>query len=88
MTIPTFVDLQGFTVGKKFRESDGVEKRSHSLSLYFYVSHAMEFLDKVRKILRFLVEGLSPWITIGRRDDPVHHGETPDYNGCNWYRKE
>ena len=26
--------------------SGGVEKRSYSLSLYFYVSHAMEFLDK------------------------------------------
>ncbi|KYN16315.1 hypothetical protein ALC57_11433 [Trachymyrmex cornetzi] len=65
-----------------------VEKRSHSLSLHFYVSYAMEFLDKIRKVLRFLAECLSPWIAMGRRDDPVHHGETPDYNGCNWCGRE
>jgi len=38
----------------------GVEKRIYSLSLYFYVFHAMELLDKVRNVLRFLAECLSP----------------------------
>ena len=38
----------------------GIEKRSYSLSLYFYMSHAMELIDKVRKVLRFLTECLSP----------------------------
>ncbi|KYQ47515.1 hypothetical protein ALC60_13462 [Trachymyrmex zeteki] len=60
--------------------SSGVEKRSHSLSLHFYMSHAMEFLDIIEKALRFLAECLSPWIAMGRRDDPVQHGETPDYD--------
>ena len=45
----------------------------------------MEFLDKIRKGLRFLAECLSPWIAIGRQDDSVHY-ETPnyiiDYNWC------
>ena len=59
--------------------SGGVEKRSYSLSLYFYMSHAMELLDKVRKILHFLAECLSSWIEIGRRDDRVHD-ETLDYD--------
>jgi len=31
---------------------------------------------------------LSPWIAMGRQDDSVQHGETPNYNGCNWYRRE
>jgi len=73
MTVPMFVRSARIYRWKKiYREgSGGVEKRSHSLSLYFYVSHAMEFLDKVRKILRFLTECLSSWIAIGRRNDPV-----------------
>jgi len=41
--------------------SGDVEKRNHSLSLHFYVSHTMEFFDKVRKVLRFLAECLTPW---------------------------
>ena len=53
------------------------------LSLHFYMSYAMEFFDKIRKGLRFLVECLSPWIAMGRQDDFLQHGETPDYNGCN-----
>ncbi|KYN29401.1 hypothetical protein ALC57_01151 [Trachymyrmex cornetzi] len=63
--------------------SGGVEISSNSLSLHLYMSYAMEFLDNVGKVLRFPAERLSPWIAMGRRDDPVQHGETPDYNGCN-----
>ena len=40
--------------------------------------HIMEFLDKIRKGLRFLAECLSPWIAMGRQDDSVHY-ETPNY---------
>jgi len=47
------------------------------------MSYAMEFFDKIRKGLHFLVECLSPWIAMGRQDDFLQHGEMPDYNGCN-----
>jgi len=47
----------------------------------------MKLLDKVRKVLCYLIECLSPSIAMGRRDDPVQH-EMPDYNGCNWCEKE
>jgi len=43
----------------------------------------MEFLDKIRKVLRFLSEYLS-WIAMGRRDNTVQHDETPNYDNCNW----
>ena len=86
MTVSTFVNLQGFIVGKKFivKEVAVLRKGFLSLSLHFYMSHAMEFLDKIRKVLCFLAECLSPWIAMERRDDPVQHGETPDYDSCNW----
>jgi len=31
----------------------------------------MELFDKIRKVLYFLAECLSPWIAMGRRDDPI-----------------
>jgi len=55
---------------------------SHYIFTCHGISHAMEFLDKVGKVLRFLAECLSPWIAMGRRDDFVQHGETPNYNSC------
>ena len=55
-----------------YREKSGdVEKRSHSLS-HFHMSHAMEFLDKIRKELHFLAKCLSPWIAMGRWDNPPY----------------
>jgi len=89
MTIPTFVESARIYHWKKIcrERSGGVEKRSYSLS-YFYMSLAMKLLDKVRKVLRFLAECLSSWIAMGRRDNPVQHDETPDYNSCNWCGKE
>jgi len=53
------------------------------------MSHAMEFLDKIRKELRFLLECAEcvSWIAMGRRDDPVKHDGIPDYNGCNYNNK-
>ena len=49
MTIPTFVDLQRFIVGKKFVVKKVMVLRkgailSHYI-LYFYVSHAMEWVS-------------------------------------------
>jgi len=53
------------------------------------MSHAIEFLDKIREELHFLTEYLSPWIAMGRQDDSVQYvGETPNYNGCNWCGRE
>ena len=71
--------------------SSGIEKRSYSFSLYFYMFHAMEYLDKIQKVLCFLIECLSPWIVMGRRNDPngmIQHGEISDYNGYNRCRRE
>jgi len=51
--------------------SGDVEKRSYCFSLYVYVSHVIEFFDKVRKVLRFLAECLSSWIVMERRNDLV-----------------
>jgi len=50
---------------------EGSWKKELFLSLYFYVSHAMELLDKVRKVLRFLAECLSLWIAMRRRMIPT-----------------
>ena len=59
MTIPMFVykdlSLEKNPQIKICRKGSGsIEKRSYFVSLYFYVSHAMELLDKGRKVLRFL----------------------------------
>jgi len=45
----------------------------------------MEIFDKIRQVLRFLVNCLSLWIATGRWEDPpVLQGETPDYGGYIW----
>ena len=61
-------------------------KESFSLTTFLRVP-CHGFLDKIRKVLCFLAECLSPWIAMGRRDNPVQYSETPDYNGCNWCGK-
>ena len=33
-----------------------------------------EIFDKIRQVLRFLVDRLPPWIAMGGRDDPVQRG--------------
>jgi len=55
-----------------YEGSDGVEKRNHSLITFL---HAMEFLDKIQKGLRFLsvCHGL-------RWEDSIQHDETSNYN--------
>ena len=83
-----FVDLQGFIVGKKFVVKEVAILRKGAILSRFIFTCPIEFLDKVRKVLRFLAECLSPWIAMGRWDDPVQHGETPDYNDCNWCERE
>ena len=86
MTISMFMN-QGFIVKKKFIVKEVAMLRKGAIFSY-YMSHVMKFLDKIRKVLRFLIECLSPWITMGRRDDTVQYGEMPDYDGCNWYGKK
>ena len=34
----------------------------------------MEIFDKIRQVLRFLVECLSPWIAMGGWDGPIQRG--------------
>jgi len=44
----------------------------------------MEIFDKIRQVLRFLVECLSPWIAMGGRDGLVQRDETPNHDSCIW----
>jgi len=69
-------------------EGNGAEKRNYSLSLHFYMPHVMKFLDKIRKVLRFLAECLLLWIAMGKRDNIVPPGEMPDYDSCNWCERK
>jgi len=71
MIIPTFVNLQGFIIGKKFVEKAMLRKGA-ILSYYIFTSHAMKFLDKVLRLLNAYHHGM------GKHDDSVQHGETPD----------
>jgi len=73
MPVPTFVDLQRFIVNKKFiAKKVAVLKQACSHALRFYESCAMEIFDKIRQVLRFLVECLSPRIAM---DGMVPHNE-------------
>jgi len=66
MVAPIFVDLQGFTVGRKFVVKKNVEKKDHCLTLHFCKPCIMESLYKIRKVLCFLVDCKSLWITMRR----------------------
>jgi len=44
-------------------------------------SRAIEIFDKIRQVLRFLIDYLS-WIAMGGRDNPVQRDEMPDYDSC------
>jgi len=77
MTIPTFVDLQGFIlailfIGKKFIVKElAVLRKGAILSHYIFTCPmSWNFLTKSEKYC-FLVECLLPWIVMGRRDDIV-----------------
>jgi len=78
--VPTFADLQGFIVNKKFivKEVTEVLKQGTILTHYIFI-RVMEIFDKIRQVLHFLVECLSPWIAMGRQDSFVQRGETPDH---------
>jgi len=84
MVAPTFIDLQRFTVGRKFVVKENVEKKDHCLTLHFCKPCTMESPYKIRKVLFFLIDCKSLWIAMRRPDGPVfiHFGETIDYNGC------
>ncbi|KYM83279.1 hypothetical protein ALC53_06242 [Atta colombica] len=54
--VPTFVDLQGFIVNKKFIVKEvAVLKQGTVLTHYIFTS-PVEIFNKIRQILRFLVE--------------------------------
>jgi len=76
-----FMDLQGFIVNKKFVKEVAVLKQG-THTIHFYESRVMEIFDKIRQVLRFLIECLSSWITVGGRNGPVQRGETPDHDSC------
>jgi len=80
MSVPTFVDLQGFIVNKKFIvKKVAVLKQGTVLTHYIFTS-PMEIFDKIRQVLRFLVECLSLWIAMGGRDGFVQRGEMSDHD--------
>ena len=58
MTIPTFIDLQGFIDGKKFVMKE-VAVRKGAILFHYIFTCTIELLDKVRKVLRFLAKCLS-----------------------------
>jgi len=68
MVIPTFVDLQGFIVRGRFVVKEVAMLRKGTISTHYIFANpgAME-VDKIQKVLRFLVDCLSPWIAMGRR---------------------
>jgi len=67
-----FVDLQEFFVNNKFIVKEvAVLKQGTILTHYIFTSPVMEIFDKIRQVLRFLVECLSPWIAVGGRNGPV-----------------
>jgi len=77
MIIPTFIDLQGFVVNKKFIVKEvAVLKQGTVLTHYNFTSPVPW---KIQQILRFLVECLSSWIAMEGQDGPVQRGETPDH---------
>jgi len=53
-----FVDLQGFVIDKRFIVKE-VAVRRGTILIHYIFSHIMAFSDKIRQILRFLVEYLS-----------------------------
>jgi len=60
----------------------GAEKGKRSLPLHFCKPPFVEFTYKMRKVLRFLIDCESSWIAMGSWDDPIEHGETSYYIGC------
>jgi len=76
------VNLQGFIINKKFIVKEVAVLKQETVLTHFYESRVMEIFDKIRQVLRFLVECLSPWIAMGERDIPVQRGETPDHDSC------
>jgi len=74
MIISTFVDLQGFIVGKKFIMKEVAALRKGAILSHFCMPHVMEFLDKIRKILHFLKSAYHHGLQW--EDGMIQHGET------------
>ena len=71
MTILMFVDLQEFIVEKRFIVKEVVMLKQGTLLIHYIFTSSVEIFDEVRQVLCFLVECLSPWITMRGRDGPV-----------------
>ena len=82
MSMPTFVDLQGFIVNKKFIVKEVAVLKQGTILTYYIFTSPVELFDKIRQVLRFLVECLSSWIAMGGRDGSVQRGETSDHDSC------
>jgi len=84
------VDLQGFIVDEIFVVKEFALREGH-LSHYIFASpYPWDLLTKSeRSCASWLIANHeSLWIAMGRRDNPVQQGETVDYNGRDWYRRQ
>ncbi|KYN16533.1 hypothetical protein ALC57_11194 [Trachymyrmex cornetzi] len=89
MIMPTFVNLQGFIIGKKFVMKEvAVLRRGAILPHYiFKCPIPWSFLTKSEK---YCVSWLSAYHHGLQWEDGMiqQHGETHDYNGCNCVHKQ
>ena len=76
-----FVDLQGFIINKKFIVKEVAVLKQEIVLMHYIFTSPVEIFDKIRQVLRFLVDCL-PWIAMGGWNDPIQRGKTPDYDGC------
>jgi len=65
IAVPTFGSARIYRWKEIYREGSGNVEKKKLFSLIICL-YAMEFLDKVRKILCFLADCLSPWIAMER----------------------
>jgi len=78
MVISTFVDLQGFVVGRRFVVKEIAVLRKGAILSHYIFTCPILWNILTRKVLCFLIECLTSWIAMGRRNDPIQHGETSD----------
>jgi len=89
MVAPTFVDLQGFIVGRRFVVKEvAVSRKKTILSHYIFANPLpWNLLTKSEKsCFSWLVANHQETI-IDCNGKMVQYGETIDYNGRDWYRR-